>query len=99
MPRAFFCLAASTFAQVRTYTELINDSRQELITPEIDTRISGLLKEWNSGLSMAVVKQHDEGEWVVETGVGPELGRRGRESDSRSSQLESWRYGKFRDRD
>jgi CubicO group peptidase (beta-lactamase class C family) len=68
-PQAFLGLAASTSANAGLSAELRNVTQQELITPKLDTWISGLLKEWNSpgGLSVAVVKQHDDDEWVLET--------------------------------
>jgi hypothetical protein len=63
-PQAFLGPAASTSANAGVNAELKNVTRQELITPELDTWISDLLKEWNSpgGLSVAVVKQHDDDE-------------------------------------
>jgi hypothetical protein len=70
-PQTFLGPAASTSANagLNAQLRLRNATQQELITPELDTWISGLLKEWNSpgGLSVAVVKQHDDDEWVVET--------------------------------
>ncbi|KAK7050032.1 hypothetical protein VNI00_005464 [Paramarasmius palmivorus] len=40
-----------------------------ILTPEIDGFIEGILSSWNSpgGVSVAVVKQNDEGSWHVET--------------------------------
>jgi CubicO group peptidase (beta-lactamase class C family) len=71
-PQAFLGPAASTSANAGVNAEMRNVTQQELITPGLDTWISGLLKEWNSpgGLSMAVVKQHDDDEWVETRGYG-----------------------------
>ena len=67
----FFRLASSksTTANPGMRTDPRNDTQGQLITPEIDNWISSLLKEWNSpgGLSVAVVKEDDDDEWIVKT--------------------------------
>jgi CubicO group peptidase (beta-lactamase class C family) len=47
----------------------LDTTKYQLITREIDSWISNLLKEWNTpaGLSVAVVKQNDDEEWIIET--------------------------------
>jgi CubicO group peptidase (beta-lactamase class C family) len=69
--QGFFRLASSKSASTNpdVRTETTNVIQNQLITPEINNWISGLLKEWNSpgGLSVAVVKQNDDDEWKVET--------------------------------
>jgi CubicO group peptidase (beta-lactamase class C family) len=64
---ALLSLHCSTLAQITQHP--LKYANSTILDPAMDSFIEGVISSWNSpgGASVAVVKQHEDGSWQVET--------------------------------